>query len=99
MQKEFLEKLIIETDKKNEKRKPIRFIKAYILFVVLYSVLYYCILDDAISEIIILALVTAAIFLPINAAVFIRIINASNEENARLESLKKKYYDEYGGYM
>ena len=99
MQKEFLEKLIIETDKKNERRKTMRLIKAYILFVVLYSVLYYWLLDDVISEIIVLALVTAAIFLPINAAVFIRIINASNAENARLESLKNKYYDEYGGYM
>lgn len=99
MTREQLRELIIETDKKNEKRKTIRSIKVYILFTVLYSILYYWLLGDDILNIIVLALVTAAIFFIISVVVFSRMFDASDAENAYLESLKKKYYDEYGGYM
>lgn len=99
MKKEQLERLIIKTEKNNEKKKTARSIKTYILFVVLYSILYYWLLGDNILNIAVLALVTAGIQWYINAIIYSHIFQANREEAAYLESLKKKYYDEYGGYM
>ena len=99
MQKEFLEKLIIETDKKNEKRKLKRFIKTYFLFVTMYSVFFCWLLDDGIMDAIILAAITSIFHIFINLYIYNHIFEAADAENAYLESLKKKYYDEYGGYM
>ena len=99
MKKEQLERLILKTEKENEKKKTARSIKTYILFVALYSVLYYWLLGNDILYVAILALVTAAIQWYINAIIYSHIFQANREEAAYLESLKKKYYDEYGGYM
>ena len=99
MQKEQLERLILKTEKENEKKKTVRSIKTYILFVALYSVLYYWLLGNDILKVAILALVTAAIQWYINVIIYSHIFQSNREEAAYLESLKKKYYDEYGGYM
>lgn len=94
MSKEKLEKLIIETDKRNQKRKAIRTIKTHILFSFLYFWPYYWLMDKDVLSAIIVALVTAAIFLVIGAVVFGRMFEESRKEDAYLESLEKRYHDE-----
>ena len=99
MTREQLEELIIKTDKKNENRKLKRFIKAYLLFVVMYAVFFYWIIDDGILNSIGLAAFVSIFHIFINLYIYNHIFEAANAENAYLKSLKKKYYDEYGGYM
>lgn len=94
MSKEKLEKLIIETDKRNQKRKAIRTIKAYVLFSFLYFWPYYWLMDKDILSAIIVALVTAAIFLFIGVIVLGPMFEEARKEDTYLESLKKRYREE-----
>lgn len=99
MDKEIMRQLIIKTDKKNQNNKLKRTIKAYLLFVALYSVLFYWVLEDGIIDAILVSLVISAIHMIISLVVFSRIIDAADKEDASLNKLKEEYYNKYGEYI
>lgn len=94
MNKETLEKVIRETAKRNRRNKTIRLLKAYTLFWILYSLLFYKMSKNIISSIT-ASLFIAGIHLLLNFIIYNHIISESNSEDANLKKLVKKYEEEY----
>ena len=94
MKKEELRKLIIATDRKNQKNKRNRLIKAYLLFAVLLACFFYMFDSDLIDSII-AGLVISPVYILLNLVIFGQISDAARNEDAYLQSLIKKYETEH----
>ena len=99
MSKEELERLIRKTDKDNQRNKQKRAILGCLFFAIMYVILFWerdAAALSQLTEAIILGLIAGVVHYVINAVVFSLIINASVEEDARLQSLIKMYEEKYG---
>lgn len=82
---------IVELDALYQNRKPIRAIKCFLVYVVLFFLLFYVRNGEGFIEVAIQAVTLAAVVFFANFLVFIPLVEAANYEDKHINSLKKEY--------
>ncbi|MGN0733696.1 MAG: hypothetical protein ACI4LC_05940 [Emergencia sp.] len=82
---------IVELDALYQKRKPIRALKCFLVYVILFFIIFYARGSKGLGDAAAPAVVTAIIVFIVNSFVYVPFVEAAEREDEHLNSLKKEY--------